>query len=345
MSVHMKSNGTYFVRYRFQGKRTQKSFGKGEQGKLAAEAFNKSVLTKASDESTPFDDVVTDTMIDEEPVRYFDQLFYKYARRNPLKPDKKWFKDWKVTLNNHLYHDLSQAPIDQLTEEFIVNLVVSKFPDASPTTHSKYISYLKMTFEFGVNREFIAKNPLRFWKKLPLQKKLFDLTFEEIQSIHRVSPPHLALAIDIMVNTGVRTATSELLSLQWKNVLWDRCAIAVFAEKTQKPRVIPISSSLLDTLKEQRKYSKSDYLIEYQGRPVKSLSKAFSKACEGANIQKNVILYDIRHWYCTHLLSSGVNINEVSNYMGHSSAKMTLDVYGHVIANNTSQVRNLIPSI
>ena len=42
-------------------------------------------------------------------------------------------------------------------------------------------------------------------------------------------------------------------------------------------------------------------------------------------------VYDLRHTHASLMLSAGVPVHVVSARLGHASAKMTLDVYGHVL--------------
>lgn len=42
--------------------------------------------------------------------------------------------------------------------------------------------------------------------------------------------------------------------------------------------------------------------------------------------------HDLRHLHATTLLGAGVPVNTVADRMGHASARMTLDVYGHAIS-------------
>lgn len=39
--------------------------------------------------------------------------------------------------------------------------------------------------------------------------------------------------------------------------------------------------------------------------------------------------HDLRHLHATHLLEAGVPVSTVSARLGHASARMTLEVYGH----------------
>lgn len=42
-------------------------------------------------------------------------------------------------------------------------------------------------------------------------------------------------------------------------------------------------------------------------------------------------LYDLRHTHATLLLKAGVNPKIVSERLGHSSVRITLDIYSHVL--------------
>ncbi len=46
---------------------------------------------------------------------------------------------------------------------------------------------------------------------------------------------------------------------------------------------------------------------------------------------------DLRHTYATYLLSKGIAIKYVQEQLGHSSAKITLDTYSHVMPNTKKQ--------
>lgn len=46
----------------------------------------------------------------------------------------------------------------------------------------------------------------------------------------------------------------------------------------------------------------------------------------------SVRLYDLRHTHASLALAAGVPVHVVSRRLGHASAKMTLDVYAHVLS-------------
>lgn len=91
--------------------------------------------------------------------------------------------------------------------------------------------------------------------------------------------------------------------------------------------------------------SKSGYIVEYRGRPIKSLRKSFRTACEKAGIDKSVTSYDVRHLFATTLLNKGGDLASVSNMMGHASTKMTADQYYHVLKSEKARTVKLLPNL
>jgi integrase len=202
-----------------------------------------------------------------------------------------------------------------------------------------------MMFNWGVQRGYIEKNPLAYWKRRVTPQKELTLTLEDINKIRAVAPPHTALGIEFVANTGVRPGPSELLALKWSNIQWEQSAVRVFAEKTQKWRTIPLKPEFLDKLRAEKELSNSDFIISFRDKQVSTIHHSFRLACRKVEVPDEVVLYDIRHWFCSTLLSQGVPVKTVSVLMGHASAKMTLDRYAHVIIGDADKAIAQLPSL
>ena len=55
---------------------------------------------------------------------------------------------------------------------------------------------------------------------------------------------------------------------------------------------------------------------------------------------RDIRLHDIRHTFASQLLSLGVNPVYVKVQLGHSSIKMTVDIYGHLIPTGNHDMIN-----
>jgi integrase len=84
-----------------------------------------------------------------------------------------------------------------------------------------------------------------------------------------------------------------------------------------------------------------------EGQPVdmkNRFNRVFVKACEAAKIRPRNI-HCTRHTFASILLMKGESPAYVKEQLGHSSIKMTVDVYGHFIPRANRQAVNKLPSL
>jgi integrase len=63
----------------------------------------------------------------------------------------------------------------------------------------------------------------------------------------------------------------------------------------------------------------------------RSYLKAFSKAVEDAGIPAGFVPHSLRHVFASSLLSAGVPITDVAEWLGHRSIQVTYGIYGHLV--------------
>lgn len=61
-----------------------------------------------------------------------------------------------------------------------------------------------------------------------------------------------------------------------------------------------------------------------------ALSSRFARLVRRAGLSP-LRFHDLRHTHASQLLRAGIDVKTVSARLGHSTAVMTLDVYGHVL--------------
>jgi integrase len=68
------------------------------------------------------------------------------------------------------------------------------------------------------------------------------------------------------------------------------------------------------------------------GTPINpaNLRRSFNRLIEKAGLPK-IRFHDLRHTHATLLLAEGINVKVISERLGHSNIKITLDTYSHVL--------------
>jgi integrase len=62
-------------------------------------------------------------------------------------------------------------------------------------------------------------------------------------------------------------------------------------------------------------------------------------------MQVDCRFHDLRHWHVTQALAVGLPVRDVAERVGHASARMTLDVYGHAIRSGDQDAAESVASL
>ena len=132
------------------------------------------------------------------------------------------------------------------------------------------------------------------------------LTVEDEHRILEAAPPHLRVAIVLLVQTGGRTY-SEGLSLRWDQVDLAHGVIHLggSVKTTDSAQPLPLSRLARDVLKEWRKEQDSDSPYVFPSpcsmdKPIRSVKHAWRTALKNAGVPYFPI-YNLRHVFCTRL--------------------------------------------
>lgn len=341
---------THFVRWiDDQDRHRNKTFPGTKQGKRDAQAFDfdiKSRKKSGRDLPRPNQDAM---YLDE-----LSQLWINAKIAQGRSPG--WIRDWASIIKHRFIPHLTYKPVQEFTYDELVVFVTQTYPKLatkkkgkprklSQSTTNRYLNYLKMMFNFGLEHEHIHRNPLRRWKTPKEPPRQTMLTVADLRNIKEHAPPHLQWAIELEWNLGTRAGVSELLSLQWQMIDWDESYIRVYGQKTRTWRKIPLDSGLLEELRRRKKKAATQYLVEYNGKQIKKFHRSLATACKKAGITYNVRLTDIRHLFVTTLLSGGADLKAVSEIIGHSSTKMTVDQYYFSLEGEKRKAVASLPSL
>ncbi|MBP1601969.1 MAG: hypothetical protein H6Q06_2120, partial [Acidobacteria bacterium] len=73
-------------------------------------------------------------------------------------------------------------------------------------------------------------------------------------------------------------------------------------------------------------------------------NRVFFRCLEKAGLRR-IRFHDLRHTFASLLIQDGQSLKYVSDELGHSSIKMTADVYGHLVPGANRQAVNRLPSL
>lgn len=208
-----------------------------------------------------------------------------------------------------------------------------------PRTIHRKSSSLKSFFKYLIIQDAVFQSPMdlvplpKLGKQLPkfVEEKSLDLLLNEIEFPQSFEGKRDKLIIDLFYQTGIRKA--ELISLTIDDVNFHLNQIKVLG-KRNKERIIPISYSLIETIKEYLTYRKpsheSNLLITRKGKVLypklvynivnENLSKVTTLSKKSPHV--------LRHSFATHMLNNGAELNSIKELLGHVNLAAT-QVYTH----------------
>jgi integrase/recombinase XerD len=181
-------------------------------------------------------------------------------------------------------------------------------------------------------------------------RKIETLTQTEIKTLHHAiqhTYPHLPylkreqnhyqlkLIFALYYGCGLRLSEGSNLTLE--NIDFERRRIFVKQGKNYKDRFVPMSTGVYQTLQDYiynfrntLKLTHNRLFVSGKGS-LNILLKTLQSACENEQIQqKRLSLHVLRHSIATHLLQNGMSIENISQFLGHSSLEST-SIYTHLV--------------
>ena len=381
MGIYQR-DGRWMVYWHEQGKRHDKSFGRDEEGRLRAEAFDFALKqSKIQGSAIPASDMITvegqsllprppmTTVIEvpASPVTMapaasvatpvggitFGQLSMMYLDHLKVSGRSERHIANLGNLLKNMFFDILGENTLVVSMSYLKDIVpfIKKMQGVSPQTKrprslacvNRYGDYLDAIFNFGIEMELITKNPMKGRKKAREKPRNVQVTVDDLRRIMENAEPHIKWAMEVCFNLGTRPGPSELFALRWEHVDFDSSTVKIYATKTKTYRTVPVTPLFLGHLKEMRGKSHSGHIVEYAGRPLTTIRKSFNTACAKAGITVDVRMYDLRHLFATTMLANGADLAAVSKLMGHSTVKMTADVYYHYLEGEKERAVDLLP--
>ena len=273
----------------------------------------------------------------------------------------RWYKDMEGLINNYIVPHIGSRPLSSVKHADIVKMLKSG-KGMSESHNHKVLIVVKQIFEAAIDNDLIDKSPVRNVEQVKSAEKTPRRTITDFERDLTVRTANKDLSIGlfylIMLYCGCRPGEVAALTVKdydrKEKILHITKAIKADGtlgapKNTKSIRDVPVPDILCPILDKELKDKKSTDLIctSEQGRTLtkdlrKRLWKKFKRRMElenGAKTWKRHVInpvlpddltpYCYRHTYCTDLQDAGVPVTVASRFMGHSSIRITADIYTH----------------
>ena len=243
--------------------------------------------------------------------------------------------------------------------------------------------YLSMCIDEAVKLGLVSSNVVRLTKAPKLAKKEITILSKSeidrlIEAAKEIDHPFMSVVmpeiISLTVHTGMRQG--EVFGLKWEDVDFEKSCLfirrslahvigkgAVFqAPKTKNSiRRVLLMPEDVENLRAYKVWQKnySDELgslfaghnlvfTSPFGEPISPINfsrRYFRPLLKKCKISSDFTFHGLRHTHATLLLRQGVNPKIVQERLGHSSIKVTMDTYSHVLPDMQRQAVEALQGI
>jgi site-specific recombinase XerD len=226
-------------------------------------------------------------------------------------------------LNNFLKESKVKDPYQVRTQQIVDFL--QNYPYTSTSQQNQYIGTLKLFAKYVLNKKDIHLTKIerpKSEKKLPRVID-GDSIKEKLNQIENLK--HKAI-LTLTYSVGLRVP--EIINLKIEDIDSKRMIIHIKNAKGRKDRIVPLSQTVLELLREYfKQYNPSEYLFNGQFTnkySIGSCQKIYKKY-----IDNQSSIHTLRHSSATTLLENGTDLRVIQKILGHTNVKTT-EIYTHV---------------
>lgn len=276
-------------------------------------------------------------------------------------------------LNAHIVPLLGSLRVQELTEEVITRKLANR-SYLSSSMRRKIFLTLHLVLKYARRKGLITKDPMEFMRA-PTQRNESD---RDMHCLNREQAAALFVAAGedrlcnlfrLLLLTGARQG--ELLALRVDDIVEDFGLIRIRRTLSDSgeggPRIknetktsagrrdIPLGElarqAVLDEIAVRMREGRQKHELLFSSKAgtfhlrQNIMRRHFRPVLRRAKLDKGTRVHDLRHSYATLALSEGVSPHLVSKLMGHSSIKVTIDLYGHALREDTVEAARMVNGI
>lgn len=278
-------------------------------------------------------------------------------------------RDYEIAIRRHIVPSLGRVKLQKLTTAMLQGQVNAwRDADMSAPYIARLCNIITQALDVAVSWNSVPRNVATGIKKPKIERRPATIwTPEQLRrflAMAREADVNLYPLWQLLASEGMRRG--EALGLRWSDLNLARGSVhisqTVVADKSKggaaqiQPRgktasahrqvkLTPQTRAVLDAHRDRQRIIRQkagDYWQDYDlivctslGTPINpsNVSRSFARLREAAGVPE-IRVHDLRHTAASLMLMAGVPVKEVQERVGHANARITLDIYTHLLADS-----------
>jgi len=325
MKLEKRGNGWYYIRYRWNRRRSLKTKDRA----LATQLFNQAKEDQKAGKIIELEKV-SKIRLSEFRKEYIEGSNDLPKRsldvsQGTIDNDKLAFQKFQDLVGDIPMRQVRRKQVDDFKERCLrLGLSV--------TYINILLRCLRAAFNTSLSVGYISENPfLKKRNQPPVFFRLDErlprfLSIEELRALFEtIKDPDFLFAVETYLYTGLRRA--ELVRLCVEDIDFSNNMIKVKHTKSHKDRSVPIPEEFRERFRKKVKIEVGRLFSRWSSPDT--ISRLFHEYAMSAGLS-GVRLHDLRHTYATYLRMAGVDLDTIQKFLGHADLKTT-QIYAKVV--------------
>ncbi len=265
-----------------------------------------------------------------------------YSIKNQVKPNT--YQKYESVIKNHIINNIGNLLLRMMTSNNIAMLtdnLINK--NLSIKTVNDILIILNLALKYAEEEYEISIPRIRFLKQNAREMRVLSLPEQQrLTCFLKKDIDIYKFGILLSLYTGIRIG--ELCALQWNDITDDyikinktmtrvkqngKTQIVIGSPKSESSkRFIPTPQCLLPLIKHFRKNGYVLSTVKKEFAEPRLMQIKFEKMIDECGLKKTNF-HALRHTFATRCIEAGVDVKSLSEILGHSDVKTTLNRYVH----------------
>jgi len=341
--VKYKSSCTYFARFRVGGKLIRRSLKTQSLSVAKLRLTDLEGAERRANESSAA--LKSGRLLMGDVLNLFNS---RSAENAHIKPSTRKYHEEVIKALLKTWPGLEGIDVRQITAQGCIAWAAKVAGRYSPVRHNAMVGVLRQLLNLAVDAGAIYQNPAAKVQKARIRATTLALPSREqftrflatIRGAGGRDSRNCADLVSFLAFGGFRKG--EAANVTWADCNLQTRTITVRGDektgtKNWGTRAVPMTTSMVDLLErlqaERGRGSKEGPVMQ-----VRECQKAMDRAARLVGMER-ITHHDLRHFFATNCIESGVDIPTVSRWLGHKDGgALAMKVYGHLRDQHSSEM-------